>query len=556
MNKKGIVIISSLCLLLGNNTSLAGDRTEREMLSIAATQFAKGGKTRSAQNIEKLADESTYAVYGNNEQGFVIVSRDDNFTPVLAYSDTKFDAANLPAGMQWWLGAITARMESGAQRAYTRTVDYTPTEALCATKWGQGDPYNFLAPLFNGEHAPSGCVATAMSQIMKYFAYPAQGKGDGYYTIDGSTSRVNEKIEGVYQWDKMLNTYETYNLTDEQRMPVARLMKDAALATHMDYGASGSGSYSVIASRGFAYNFAYDSLALHCYYRDFFSNEMWMNTIYSELSSGRPILYTGAGASGGHAFVFDGFDANGNIHVNWGWDGVCNGYYDIADLTPIDQAGSKNYGVYNSDQSMVFGFKCQETPDENETYASLWCTDTNKRYTLGLEGKILEVQSPAIYNFHFLWFWGKLGANFENLDGDSSKDTFIKIGQDQNEIPTFRGTQDINNSVFITKVKPGKYKVYLASWAINEEKCQPIRCLGGAPYYEITITEDGKTSISEQKWMDDTSSTTGISSVKTNNGTNATKSATIYTLDGRNMGTNPSALPKGIYIINGRKVIK
>jgi hypothetical protein len=80
--------------------------------------------------------------------------------------------------------------------------------------------------------------------------------------------------------------------------------------------------------------------------------------------------------------------------------------------------------------------------------------------------------------------------------------------------------------------------------------------LGGAPYYEITITEDGKTSISEQKWMDDTSSTTGISSVKTNNGTNATKSATIYTLDGRNLGTNPSALPKGIYIINGRKVVK
>ena len=134
MNRKGIILISSLCLLLGSNTSLAGERTEREMLSIAETQLAKGGKTRSAQNIEMLADERMYAVYGNNEQGFVIISRDDSFTPVLAYSDTKFDQTNLPDGMQWWLGAITARMESGASRAYTRALDYTPTPALCATQ--------------------------------------------------------------------------------------------------------------------------------------------------------------------------------------------------------------------------------------------------------------------------------------------------------------------------------------------------------------------------------------------------------------------------------------
>ena len=169
-----------------------------------------------------------------------------------------------------------------------------------------------------------------------------------------------------------------------------------------------------------------------------------------------------------------------------------------------------------------------------------------------MNGKILEVQSSPIFNFHFLWFWGKLGANFENMDGDSSKDTFIKIGQDQNEVPTFRGTEDINNSVFITKVKPGKYKVYLASWAINEEKCQPVRCQGGAPYYEVTITSDGKTSISEQKWFDDYNPETGIISAKADNKT--TKH--IFDLQGRSRGTDPSALPKGIYIINGKKVVK
>lgn len=549
MNKRRI-LLSSLCLILGINTSLAGERTEREMLAIAQSHLAKRAATRSAQNIDKLAEDRFYSVYGN-EQSFVIVSREDSFAPVLGYSDSHFDANNLPCGMQWWLNAVSTRMELSAQKqvASTRSVSFTPVAHLCQTQWDQGDPYNFYSPEINGQHTPTGCVATAMSQIMKYFGYPEQGKGKGYYTLStNSSSRVYEDIAGVYQWDKMLNTYNGVELTDEIRIPVARLMKDAGLATNMEYGTSGSGAFSVIAARGFSYNFSYDSLAIHCYYREYFNQEMWMNTIYSELASERPILYTGAASSGGHAFVFDGVDEDGRIHVNWGWGGDCDGFYDIADLNPV---GSNSH--YNDQQSMVFGFKCQEIPDETEEYNSLWCTNSGQSYTLGVDGKILKVSSPAVFNMHFLWFYGKFGAFFKNMDGDSSKDLFIKIGQDQNAVVTFNGTSDLNNSIFFTKVKPGKYQVYLASKANNEKNYQPVRCSGGAPYYEVTITEGGATSISEVKYFDDAALvSSAISTAKSE--PVATKA--IYNIQGRNMGTDASSLPKGIYIIDGKKVVK
>ena len=550
MNRQRILIISSLCLLLGSNTSLAGERTEREMLSIAQLQLAKGAKTRSVLTIEKLAEERFYNVYGD-ENRFVIVSRENSFTPVLAYSDSHFDAASLPCGMQWWLGAISEQMEAKSQVATsaTRAVSFEQVPYLCKTKWNQGDPYNFFTPELNGSHTPTGCVATAMSQIMKYFSYPAQGKGKGYYTLNGSSSRVNENIAGVYKWDQMQDTYNEASLTDEIREPVARLMKDAGLATNMNYGTNGSGAFSVTASRGFCYNFSYDSLALHCYYREYFDNEMWMNTIYRELADGRPILYTGVASSGGHAFVFDGVDEEGRIHVNWGWGGSGDGYYDFADLNPLDDRGNPTNSHYNEQQSMVYGFKCQEKPDENESYASLWCTNDGEQYTLSVSGKLLTVQSPPVYNYHFLWFYGQFGVYFKDINGDSEKNMFLQIGQNQTGIATFFGTNDLSQTIFFTKVKPGNYQVYLASKALNESDYQPVRCDGGAPYYELTIGEDGKTSISESKFLPES---TGVNSVKVS----SRQSGRIYDLHGRRLDGSAESLPKGIYIIDGKKVVK
>ena len=97
-----------------------------------------------------------------------------------------------------------------------------------------------------------------------------------------------------------------------------------------------------------------------------------MNTIYSELSAGRPILYTGVDpGAGGHAFVFDGIDADGKIHVNWGWDGTGNGFYDIADLNPTDERGKPGNDHFNKQQSMLYGLRMSSPSMERFCASSL-----------------------------------------------------------------------------------------------------------------------------------------------------------------------------------------
>ena len=547
------ILLYSFCLLLGNIASLAGTRTEREMLAIAQRQLQGAGSvTRSANaaEIRKLSENSFYAIYGSEDSGFAVISRNDSFEPVLGYSTTAFNEGNMPCGLRWWLNAINESMENrsiASLRSQTRA-DFTPVEPLCKTLWGQGDPYNFLTPELKGRHTPTGCVATAMSQIMKYFAYPAKGKGKGYYTTSENPTRVTETIDNVYQWEQMQDRYSSSSLTDEVRMPVATLMKDAGLATNMTYGTNGSGAFSVIAARGFAYNFSYDSLAIHCYYRDFFNDTDWMNTIYSELSAGRPILYTGVdNGAGGHAFVFDGIDADGKIHVNWGWDGEGNGFYDIADLNPTDAFGNPGSDHFNFQQSMAFGFKCQAEPDPDERYTSLWCSQTP--YELSLNGKILRIKSDAVYNFNFLYFYGAFGLFFENQDGNHEKDTFLLLQTaDQIGVATFFGYENLDNSVFLTKVPEGHYRLYLASKAVNENNYQPVRCPGGVQYYDIDISAAGIT-MSEAKILGP-STPTGITTVTDK----ARMDDAIYNLQGQKVQDLPSR--HGIYIQNGKKYVK
>lgn len=315
----------------------------------------------------------------------------------------------------------------------------------------------------------------------------------------------------------------------------------------MTYGTNGSGAFSVIAARGFAYNFSYDSLAIHCYYRDYFNETDWMNTIYSELSAGRPILYTGADpAYGGHAFVFDGIDADGRIHVNWGWNGDGDGYYDIADLNPRDVRGNPGDVHFVTNQSMVYGFKCQEKPDEDEKYMSNWCS--YEPYKLTLDGKILFVESKDIYNFHFLYFNGDFGLFFQNVDGDASKNVFKKIRNTGGYIASFYGYNTLGSSMFLTDISEGNYRVYLASKAINEDECQPVRCPGGVLYYDLSITKEGAT-ISEAKFLGP-STPTSISAT-----TLRPKSESVmHNLQG--MRIESSQARKGIYIQDGKKVVR
>jgi len=543
-----LLLISSLFLLAGNSTSLAGDRTEREMLSIARTQLQGKGSlsTRSAQDIVKLAEERQYCVYGNDTQGFVIVSRQDDCTPIIGYSDRPYHADNLPCGMKWWLQTVSQNMEQGVtgRQATTRAVAFTEVPPFVKTQWGQGAPYNLLTPELKGKNTPTGCVATAMAQVMKYYNYPAKGKGKGYYTTTENSTRVTEQIKGEYKWDLMLDKYNA-SATDEQKQAVALLMKDAGLATNMNYGTSSSGASEIVAAHGFAYNFSYDSLALKAYERDFFDQTEWLESVYSRLEAQQPLLYVGVSGNEGHAFVLDGIDKDGLVHVNWGWNGNEDGFFDINLLNPGNDA-------YSTGQGMVFDFKCQEAPDPDEEYYSLWYA-YDAPYTMSLNGKILTVAHQGIFNFHFLYFVGEVVAYAQPRNGDKTAGYATRLSSSSDIYPTYRGLID-TNTIFLKGLPAGDYLLYMATKSILEKDYQPVRCEGGPICYELTVGEDGKQTLSDKpKYLSEYNTPTAIQSVS---GNMRQKSGIVYDVLGRKVGTSENALPHGIYIIDGKKVIR
>lgn len=499
--------ICCICFLTAN-TSLAGDRTEREMLSIAERQLIhlSGVRRANAQvTIEKLVDERAYCIYGAAQGGFVVVSRNDNRMPVLGYSESKYDADQLPCGLKWWLNTVSAS-ENSSRRAQAARFSFTEVEPFLKTVWGQGDPYNYLTPIINEKRTPTGCVATAMAQVMNYFGYPAHGKGDGYYTKLGEVNRYNNPIKNQYEWDKMLDDYTNVELNEQIRLPIARLMQDAGLASHMNYGTDGSGTHSQDAALGFAYNFEYDSLAIHCYTRDFFDDDAWMQMIYNELAQHKPIMYAATDGSGGHEFVFDGVDSEGRIHVNWGWNGTANGFFEFSDLCP-----EVNYNIhhYNYNQDMIVGFRCNPTPLADASYQSLWCTREDYSVSLSSNKNALSVSLTAdgTYNYHFLTFYGSLGVAIESTDGHKENDKYIPV-TDFSFGPqaTFWGKNNFsfNNSYYYFmnpeyKLVTGNYRVFFASKAIQDETPQPVRCFKGPVCYQMTVNEDGSLSLSETK---------------------------------------------------------
>lgn len=320
------------------------ERTAAEMRQIAMMQLGLSATTRaSSAELKRMYTGEMLSIYGT-DKAFVVVSSDTQFTPVLGYSDTSFNSDNLPANFRWWLARITASMRNGYVSSYTPTRSTSSGSYLCTAQWGQESPYNLNCPKSFGRYGSNlytGCVATAMSQIMYYYKYPATGSGtDCTYTVTRSSSSEgtthSRNFTSTYDWSNMIDDY-TGQSTSTQQQAVATLMWDAGTAVHMQYTSDGSGAFTNDAASAFVENFGYDSLSVNYLTRLYYSDEEWMSIIDNEISNGRPILYSGVDAtSGGHAFVIDGIDGNGYVHVNWGWDGTANGFYDIADLKPDD----------------------------------------------------------------------------------------------------------------------------------------------------------------------------------------------------------------------------
>ena len=311
------------------------------------------------------ADKATTPYYvfdrGQNE-GFVIVSGDDQTIDVLGYCDQgTFDYKQMPEAMREWLDDYAAQIAYLQRTPGARLSAAVPTHPalpkLMTTTWNQGNPYNLTCPDYFGQgRSVTGCVATAMAQILYY--QRAKSVTTIQANIPAYVTGNNLNVEGINEgapidWDNMRNSYSGSE-TQAQRLAVANLMLYCGVSVRMDYTNSSSGAYSFDVATALRRYFGYGN-SVQYIRRSAYSNVSWDATIYNELANGNAVYLSGANSGGGHAFVCDGYDGKRYYHINWGWGGTSDGFYLLSKLTPGEQGiGGSNDG-YNSGQDAIIG---------------------------------------------------------------------------------------------------------------------------------------------------------------------------------------------------------
>lgn len=301
--------------------------------------------------------DELYVFASLNGAGFVIVSADDCTRPVLGYSmSARWPVASgqLPEHVAAWIdgyrqeiaslrkaGAIPSAAVQDLWQQPKRSHELPVVEPLMTTTWNQSPWYNAMCPYSASDsaRAVTGCVATATAQVMKYWNHPAMGHGRHFYLSDNFGGLAVD-FDTLYQWDSMPDALG-WGSSETEIHAVAQLMYHVGVAVEMNYGVHSSGAY--VSAYG-AYNLPSSERALREHFRyspmlysvwkSSYSDTEWDSIIRNEIVHGRPVLYSGHDASGGHAFVLDGCDSLGMFHVNWGWGGWCDGYYTTDSLSP------------------------------------------------------------------------------------------------------------------------------------------------------------------------------------------------------------------------------
>ena len=383
--KKNFLLLLSLMLLL-SVSAIAGPRSYQQAKAIAQRQAAMLGiemdaeVTASAKAAPRMSVSSAvspsatcYYVFANGEdKGFTIVSGDDRMPEVVGYSaQGTYDPDHLPANYVGFMKAYQETVEallkgdaqvSGglaevrqwrAERANSAAV----APLLGGIKWNQGAPYNNMCPLYDGTNrSVTGCVATAMAQVMMYYQYPKELETTiKAYNTQTYGIQIPEISSGAtYDWDNMLPDYSKSDYNSAQADAVAKLMYHCGAAVKMDYGPlSGANVTPTI----LATYFGYDADLMQDLTRTVFTLQQWMTLIDNELKAKRPILYSGQASDGGHVFVCDGSDGKGLYHINWGWGGYQDGYFDLTILQPQKGGAGSGSAVdgYNRNCSMIIG---------------------------------------------------------------------------------------------------------------------------------------------------------------------------------------------------------
>ena len=372
-------LLSILMLMLCMVYAVAEPVTKDQALQKAKTFLAKKGlaaktslnlayqgRQRGQQKGAPVKNASYYVFNNGYEGGFVIIAGDDCAEDVLGYADNgSFDAENIPSNMQAFLEGYAEEIDAARARGAKApegdaTVEKTRkvVAPLIETHWSQREPFNQLCYTPGGVQCVTGCVATALAQVMYYYKWP-QGATTA---IPEYNSRYGDAFSELpsttFDWDKMKKVYLYSGEDDEaSEQAVAKLMWYCGHAVKMNYAQYSSGASEYYIPGALKNYFGYPGNPTWVY-RSSYTTEEWDELIYKELKYGRPVLY-GASTSGGsgHEFICDGYDGHGLYHINWGWGGLSDGYFRLQALRPSSQGvgGSNDYGGYSLGHDAIIG---------------------------------------------------------------------------------------------------------------------------------------------------------------------------------------------------------
>lgn len=327
---------------------------EKEQVRMRLAPQKSKSTNRSTSN---SAEENFYIFTEESSNGFVIVSGDDLLEPIVGYStsETRTDI-EMPQPLVEWLDMYSHYVEQVRQgkAAPIKRVAGKRIEPMLKTTWDQGNPYNRKCPQIGTQYAPTGCTATAVAQVMKFHSWPVTPTKSITWksNITGSSERI-DLTKRQYNWSKMLNSYSgMYNQDNADE--VAQLMVDVGKALNSSYAIEGTGSNSIEAVKALVNIFDYSSEA-RIYRRLEYSDEVWMNVLRSNLEARQPLVYSGFGftTGAGHAFVCDGIDENDYLHINWGWSGAYDGFFDMAYMKPDGIGTGGGAGEYSVGQQII-----------------------------------------------------------------------------------------------------------------------------------------------------------------------------------------------------------
>ena len=398
--------------------AVAAVRTTDEALKIAAEFTTPAGvmsaPARGQQSAGIAAQDAAYIAV-NTRGGYVLVGADDRMPEVLGYGDNgSFDPDNMAPAMRYWLQCYAEELEAleeGGEAAQTAQLrKATPAVSpLVTSKWNQSAPYNDLAPYYNdnGGQCVTGCVATAMAQVMYFHKHPAKGTGShSYYWICtepvGKAATLSANFGSTtYQWSKMIDNYRS-GYTTEQASAVATLMYHCGVSIDMGYGQS-SGAYTQKVPPALKDYFGYDANYQRIQ-KVMYPADSLNAIIAAELKSRRPVIVSGSNDEGGHAFVCDGCDTKGYFHINWGWGGSNDGYFLLTALNPrgTQGIGGTTKG-YNKGTTFFIGLQPSKSgtpkaiPQMATTKITVSTTSVNRNTSFKVS--IAQLENYGLTNF-------------------------------------------------------------------------------------------------------------------------------------------------------------